>query len=61
MTIMIPFALYEFVNFRTANHSENDYFKSFWNYIDLLFITVYATYFVLSFVKPEYVYALKTL
>jgi hypothetical protein len=46
MAIMILFAIYEFFIFY---RNMMTYIRSFWNLIDLLFIFLYAAYFVLSF------------
>jgi hypothetical protein len=58
MAIMIIFAVYEFLNIKKSLWL---YAANFWNLIDLLFIFVYTTYFIMSFYKPENEYALKTL
>jgi hypothetical protein len=46
ISIMIIFAVYEFLN---IIKDIRGYIKSFWNLVDLLFIFVYATYFIMSF------------
>jgi hypothetical protein len=49
--IMILFAIYEIAHFVVTR--KKTYFESFWNVNDLLLIFVYATYFTMTFAKPE--------
>ena len=51
ITIIIPFAIYEIANIVVT--TVNKYFESLWNFNDLLLIIVYATYFTITFAKPE--------
>ena len=48
--IIIPFAIYEIANIVVTRKT---YLESFWNFNDLLLLIVYATYFTISFAKPE--------
>ena len=58
IAIMIPFAIYEI---RNITVDFNKQIQSFWNAIDIILIFVYATYFTMTFAKPETEYALKSL
>ena len=50
ITILIPFAFYEFADISVGIKR---FISNFWNIIDLLLIFVYVTYFIMSFAKPE--------
>jgi hypothetical protein len=55
---MILFAMYEIASIVIIRKK---YYKSFWNLIDLVLIFVYATYFTVTFTKPEQKEFLKSL
>jgi len=57
MAILIPFAVYELYNF--LGHIRR-YCANPWNANDLLLIIFYASYFITSFYKPDFEYALKS-
>ena len=50
IAIMILFAMYEIANIVATKKT---YFYSFWNVNDLLLISVYVTYFTLTYAKPD--------
>ena len=54
LAIILPFAVYEFVNMIKN-------FKSYWNLNDLLLISIYSAYFTMTFCIPVNEYALKSL
>jgi hypothetical protein len=50
IAIMIPFAIYEIANIKADIKKK---FTTFWNVNDLLLIVLYATYFPITFAKPD--------
>ena len=47
---MFPFAIYEIANIKADIKKK---FTTFWNVNDLLLIVLYATYFPITFAKPD--------